>query len=78
MAERVAKHRVAPRAKGMRPVQIRVPDVDSPAFKKEARRQLRLLAKAAADPTSDEAAVNRELDAAFEDMVAEIARDETR
>jgi len=78
VAERVAKHRAALRAKGMRLVQIWVPDLDSPAFKKEARRQSRLLAEAAADPNSDEAAVNRALDAAFDEMAAEIARDETR
>lgn len=78
VAERVAKHRAALRAKGMRLVQIWVPDPDNPAFIKEARRQSRLLAKAAADPTSDEAQVNRMLDASFDEMMAEIARDETR
>lgn len=78
VAERVAKHRAALKAKGMRLIQIWVPDPDNPNFIKEARREMRLLAKAAADPTSDEAQVMRELDAAFDEMMAEIARDETR
>jgi hypothetical protein len=78
VAQRVAKHRAALKAKGMRLVQIWVPDPDNPNFIKEARREMRLLAKAAADPTSDEAQVMRELDAAFDEMTAEIARDETR
>jgi hypothetical protein len=78
VAERVAKHRAALKAKGMRLIQIWVPDPDNPNFIKEARREMRLLAKAAADPTSDEAQVMRELDAAFDEMMAEIARDEAR
>ncbi len=78
VAERVAKHRAAPKSKGMRLVQIWVPDPDNPNFIKEARREMRLLAKAAADPTSDEARVLRELDAAFDELMVEIARDETR
>lgn len=78
VAERVAKHRAALRAKGMRLVQIWVPDPDNPNFIREARREMRLLAKAAADPASDEAQVMRELDAAFDEMMAEIARDEAR
>ncbi len=78
VAERVAKHRAALKAKGMRLVQIWVPDPDNPNFIKEARREMRLLARAAADPTSDEARVMRELDAAFDEMMVEIARDETR
>lgn len=78
VTERVAKHRAALKSKGMRLVQIWVPDPDNPNFIKEARREMRLLAKAAADPTSDEARVMRELDAAFDEMMVEIARDETR
>lgn len=78
VAERVAKHRAALRAKGMRLVQIWVPDPDNPNFIKEARREMRLLAKAAADPASDEAQVLRELDAAFDEMMAEVERDEAR
>lgn len=78
VAGRVAKHRAALKAKGMRLVQIWVPDPEDPNFIKEARRQSRLLAKAAAIPTSDEARVNRILDANFDEVMAEIARDETR
>ncbi|MGE0120142.1 MAG: antitoxin MazE-like protein [Dongiaceae bacterium] len=77
-ADRVAKHRAALKAKGMRLVQIWVPDPDNPNFIKEARREMRLLAKAAGDPASDEARVLRELDAAFDEMMVDIARDETR
>jgi hypothetical protein len=78
VAQRVAKHRAALKAKGMRLVQIWVPDPDNPNFIREARRQSRLLAKAAADPNSDEARVNRSLDAIFEETMAELDRDETR
>jgi hypothetical protein len=78
VTERVAKHRAALKAKGMRLVQIWVPDPDNPTFIQEARRQSRLLAKAAADPNSDEAKMNRILDASFDEMLAEIERDETR
>ncbi len=78
VAERVAKHRAALKAKGMRLVQIWIPDPENPDFIKEARRQSRLLAKAAAVPASDEAQVNRILDANFDEMMAEIARNETR
>ncbi|MEK7246722.1 MAG: antitoxin MazE family protein [Pseudomonadota bacterium] len=37
-------HRARLRAQGLRPIQIWVPDVRSPAFKAEARRQSRLVA----------------------------------
>ena len=37
--ERVAAHRERLRKQGLRPVQIWVPDVNSPEFKAEARRQ---------------------------------------
>lgn len=36
---RVQAHREQLRAQGLRPIQIWVPDVRSPAFKEEARRQ---------------------------------------
>lgn len=38
-SERVAKHRAALRAAGLRPIQIWVPDVRSSAFASEAHRQ---------------------------------------
>ncbi|HEV2818592.1 MAG TPA: antitoxin MazE family protein [Allosphingosinicella sp.] len=47
--ERVAKHRAALRAQGLRPRQIWVPDVRSPEFIAEARRQSRIIAKRMAD-----------------------------
>lgn len=42
--EKVRAHRARLRAQGLRPIQIWVPDVRSPAFKAEARRQSRLIA----------------------------------
>jgi hypothetical protein len=41
---KVAAHRARLRAKGLRPIQIWVPDVRSPEFKAEAERQARLVA----------------------------------
>jgi hypothetical protein len=37
--ERVRKHRASLRARGLRPIQIWVPDTRRPGFAKEARRQ---------------------------------------
>jgi hypothetical protein len=37
--EKVREHRARLRAQGLKPVQIWLPDVTSPAFKAEARRQ---------------------------------------
>lgn len=51
VAERVQKHRVGLRAKGLRPVQIWVPDTRRPGFAEECRRQSRALA---ADPNEHE------------------------
>jgi len=42
---KVQRHRDKLRAQGLRPIQIWVPDVDSPAFIKEARRQSLLAAQ---------------------------------
>ncbi len=36
---KVREHRARLRAQGLRPIQLWVPDVTSPAFKAEARRQ---------------------------------------
>ena len=46
--DKVSAHRARLRAQGLRPIQIWVPDVRSPQFIKEARRQSRLIA---ASPT---------------------------
>jgi hypothetical protein len=43
--EKVRKHRERLRAQGLRPIQIWVPDVHSPEFIAEARRQSRLIAE---------------------------------
>lgn len=42
--DKVRAHRARLRAQGLRPIQIWVPDMRSPAFKAEARRQSRLVA----------------------------------
>ena len=43
--DKVRKHRERLRAAGLRPVQFWLPDVNSPEFIAEARRQSRLVAK---------------------------------
>jgi hypothetical protein len=42
--DRVRSHRARLRAQGLRPIQIWVPDVNSPSFALEAHRQSALLA----------------------------------
>lgn len=42
--EEVRRHRLRLRARGLRPVQLWLPDVRSPAFQAEARRQSQLVA----------------------------------
>ena len=42
---KAAAYRARMRAQGLRPIQIWVPDTRSPEFKKEARRQMRALAR---------------------------------
>ena len=49
--DRVKAHRDRLRAKGLRPIQIWVPDVTSPGFAREAHRQSQLLA---ASPTAED------------------------
>ena len=49
--DKVRAHRARLRRQGLRPIQIWVPDVRSPAFKAEALRQSR---NAAADPREGE------------------------
>jgi len=49
--DKVRAHRDKLRKQGLRPIQIWVPDVRSPRFKAEARRQSKLLA---ADPNYEE------------------------
>ena len=43
---KVARHRESLRSKGLRPIQIWVPDPRNPLFRAEAERQSRLLANA--------------------------------
>ena len=45
--DKVREHRKRLRQQGLRPMQIWVPDVSSPAFVKEAHRQSRVVARSA-------------------------------
>ena len=45
--DKVRAHRQRLRQQGLRPIQIWVPDVSSPAFAKEAHRQSRAVARSA-------------------------------
>jgi hypothetical protein len=45
--EKVREHRERLRAQGLRPIQIWVPDVRSPSFQEQARRQSRAIATSA-------------------------------
>jgi len=47
---KVREHRQRLRAQGMRPIQVWVPDVRSPEFSAEARRQSQLVAQSAQEP----------------------------
>jgi Protein of unknown function (DUF3018) len=60
--DKVSAQRARLRAQGLRPIQIWVPDVRSPQFFKEARRQSRLIA---ASPTEAD-------DQAFIDSISEL------
>ncbi len=46
---KVREHRERLRQQGLRPIQIWVPDVRSPSFKAQARRQSRLIGASAAE-----------------------------
>ena len=60
--QRVAEHRARLRAQGLRPIQIWVPDVNSPEFAAEAHRQS--LAVAQSDGEKD--------DQAFVDSISDL------
>jgi hypothetical protein len=60
--EKVRAHRDRLRQQGLRPLQIWVPDVRSPSFKKQARRQSRAVAKSS----------HAELDQSFIDAISEV------
>ena len=51
VGQRVAAHRTELRKRGLRPIQIWIPDTRAPGFAEEARRQSRLVA---AEPDRDE------------------------
>jgi hypothetical protein len=55
--EKVRQHRLRLRAQGLRPIQLWVPDTRSPAFRKEARRQMAALA-ASAGAADDQAFID--------------------
>jgi hypothetical protein len=58
---KVREHRQRLRAQGMRPIQIWVPDVHSPEFAAEARRQSRL-----ANASPEEAQIQAFIDSVYE------------
>ena len=60
--DKVRAHRERLRQRGLRLLQIWVPDVRSPSFKKEARRQSRAVAKSS----------QAELDQDFIDAISEL------
>ncbi|KRE71712.1 antitoxin MazE family protein [Arthrobacter sp. Soil762] len=60
--DRVARHRIAMRERGLRQIQMWVPDTRTDEFKREARRQS--LAVAAADRAGDD-----------QDFIEEISED---
>jgi len=66
-SERVAKRRQALRAKGLRPIQIWIPDTRAPGFAEECRRQSLLVAE------SDRAdlALQSFMDAAWADLFSD-------
>jgi len=73
--QRVQKRRDALRAQGLRLVQKWVIDTRTPEFAAEAKRQSRLLAEAAkTDP--EEIAILQELDAALDEALLELDREE--
>ncbi|CAN7553766.1 antitoxin MazE family protein [Rhizobium sp. LjRoot258] len=55
--EKVREHRARLRAQGLRPIQIWVPDVRSPSFREQARRQSQAVA-ASADAYDDQAFID--------------------
>jgi hypothetical protein len=55
--DKVRAHRERLRRQGLRPIQIWVPDVRSPAFAAEAHRQSLLIARSSGEP-SDQAWVD--------------------
>jgi hypothetical protein len=70
VSQRVQKHRAAMRAKGLRPVQIWVPDTRRPGFAEECARQSKLVAEAdARDHT-----IESFMEAAWLDIVEDIEK----
>lgn len=65
MRERVSEYRRRMRARGFRPVQIWVPDVRTPAFAAEAKRQAALVAEA--DRATDDQAFIEAISAPWHD-----------
>lgn len=63
--ERVSEYRRRMRARGFRPVQIWVPDVRTPAFAAEAKRQALLIAEA--DRVTDDQSFVEQISAPWDD-----------
>lgn len=53
VSDRVRRHREELRARGLRPIQIWVPDTRSEAFDRECERQSRLVAEAPEGETAE-------------------------
>jgi hypothetical protein len=68
---KVNRWRANMRKAGMKLVQIWVPDPDAPGFAEECRRQSALVARAAAAPRSEEAALGREAEAFADELLAD-------
>lgn len=63
--DRVSEYRRRMRARGLRPVQVWVPDVRTPAFAAEAERQARIVARA--DLHTDDQAFVESVQASWDD-----------
>ncbi len=63
--DRVSEYRHRMRARGFRPVQVWVPDVRTPAFAAEAKRQAALVAEA--DRATDDQSFLEEVSAPWDD-----------
>jgi hypothetical protein len=69
-AQATQRYRDRMRSQGMKLVQLWVPDPEAPGYRQECQRQSALIAKAAADATTDEAAMNRALAAHADEVLA--------
>jgi hypothetical protein len=69
-AQATQRYRQKMRSQGMKLVQLWVPDPDAAGYRAECERQSKEVARAAADSTTYEAAMNRALAAHADEMLA--------